>query len=149
MVISNKKEKPKKEKKKKFDDKKGSVVQNNEVFNKAFDLIKTAEQMEENNYKKPSSGQGSAENRGSNSLSSNDSLIQTQRKLKQEYAVRLSQQNIDLSKIKAQHKDDGPEEEEANRSKLGGKMGSANNPFDSTESNDINVRQKRNLSSSN
>ena len=43
MVISNKKEKPKKEKKKKFDDKKGSVVQNNEVFNKAFDLIKTAE----------------------------------------------------------------------------------------------------------
>lgn len=56
--------------------------------------------MEENNYKKPSSGSGSAENRGSNSLSSNDSLIQTQRKLKQEYAVRLSQQNIDLGKIK-------------------------------------------------
>lgn len=43
MVISSKKEKPKKEKKKKLDDKKGSVVQNNEVFNKAFDLIKTAE----------------------------------------------------------------------------------------------------------
>ena len=53
--------------------------------------------MEENNYRKPSSG-GSAENRGSNSLSSNDSLIQTQRKLKQEYAVRLSQQNLDFSK---------------------------------------------------
>ena len=76
MVISNKKEKPKKEKKKLLD-KKGSIVQNNEVFNKAFDLIKTAEQMEENNYKKASSGSGSAENRGSNSLSSNDSLIQT------------------------------------------------------------------------
>jgi len=56
-------------------DKKGSIVQNNEAFNKAFDLIKTAEQMEENNYKKPSSGTDSAENRGSNSLSSNDSLI--------------------------------------------------------------------------
>lgn len=64
-------------------------------FKKAFDLIKTAEQMEENNYRKVSSG-GSAENRGSNSLSSNDSLIQTQRKLKQEYAVRLSQQNMEF-----------------------------------------------------
>lgn len=79
MVISNKKEKPSKKEKKKLLDKKGSIVQNNEVFNKAFDLIKTAEQMEENNYKKagPGSGSGSAENRGSNSLSSNDSLIQT------------------------------------------------------------------------
>ena len=106
--------------------------------------------MEEHNFKKPRSGQGSAENRGSNSLSSNDSLIQTQRKLKQEYAVRLSQQNIDLSKIKAQNKDEnGPEEEEINRSKLTGKMGSTNNPFESTDSNDVNVRQIRNLSSSN
>jgi len=65
-------------------------------FKKAFDLIKTAEQMEENNHRKRSSGV-SGENR-ENSLSSNDSLIQTQRKLKQEYAVRLSQQNMDFVK---------------------------------------------------
>lgn len=91
-MVSNKKEKSKKtDKKKSLVDKKGSIVQNNEVFNKAFDLIKTAEQMEENNFKKNASSEGnSAENRGSHSLSSSDSLIQTQRKLKQEYAVRLS-----------------------------------------------------------
>ena len=76
VLISNKKEKKKgTEKKTKLLDKKGSIVQNNEAFNKAFDLIKTAEQMEENNIQKPSSGSGSAEHRGSNSLSSNDSLI--------------------------------------------------------------------------
>jgi hypothetical protein len=69
---------------------------NTDGFKKAFDLIKTAEQMEENNHRKRSSG-GSGENR-ENSLSSNDSLIQTQRKLKQEYAVRLSQQNMDFVK---------------------------------------------------
>lgn len=56
--------------------------------------------MEENNFKKASTGGDSAENRGSHSLSSSDSLIQTQRKLKQEYAVRLSQQNIDPKKLK-------------------------------------------------
>lgn len=42
VLISNKKEKKKEDKKKKLD-KKGSIVQNNEAFNKAFDLIKTAE----------------------------------------------------------------------------------------------------------
>ena len=53
--------------------------------------------MEENNHRKKISI-CSEENR-ENSLSSNDSLIQTQRKLKQEYAVRLSQQNMDLVKL--------------------------------------------------
>ena len=78
QMVSNKKEKQKKtDKKKQLIDKKGSIVQNNEVFNKAFDLIKTAEQMEENNFKKASSEENSAENRGSHSLSSSDSLIQT------------------------------------------------------------------------
>jgi len=43
-MVSNKKESHKKtDKKKQIVDKKGSVVQNNEAFNKAFDLIKTAE----------------------------------------------------------------------------------------------------------
>ena len=42
VLISNKKDKQKRKDKTKVD-KKGSVVQNNEAFNKAFDLIKTAE----------------------------------------------------------------------------------------------------------
>lgn len=76
QMVSNKKESHKKtDKKKHLVDKKGSIVQNNEAFNKAFDLIKTAEQMEENNLKKASTGGDSAENRGSHSLSSSDSLI--------------------------------------------------------------------------
>ena len=44
QMVSNKNESHKKtEKKKHLVDKKGSIVQNNEAFNKAFDLIKTAE----------------------------------------------------------------------------------------------------------
>lgn len=98
--------------------------------------------MEENNFKKNASSEGnSAENRGSHSLSSSDSLIQTQRKLKQEYAVRLSQQNIDPKKLKQNSKFDvdctttpelikqyASEDDPDKRQRIG--KGSKMNPFD-------------------
>ena len=75
MMLPNKKEKQKRTDKKKYIvDKQGSIVQDNEVFNKAFDLIKTAEQMEEG-FPQKASFCGDQEQE-KESLSSDDSLIQ-------------------------------------------------------------------------